>query len=288
MYAVLGATGRVGGAAARDLLAQGRQVRVIVRDEAKSAGWTRLGAEAAVADLGDTEALKAAFAGAEGIFVMIPPVFYPASADFPETQAVLAALLPALESVPEAKIAALSSVGGHLESGLGIIGQSHMLEEALRRLRNPVALIRAAWFMENAQWDIPQARSEGRIEHCLYPLDRPIPMVSTADIGSAAAALLQESWQGLRVIELEGPQPYSPEDIASTLGDLLIQPVQASSIPREEWEAAFIRQGAVPGTSGGRIEMLEGFNSGWIDFERRGTERRTGERTLKEALARLI
>jgi uncharacterized protein YbjT (DUF2867 family) len=35
MYAVLGATGQVGGAVVRHLLAQGKQVRAVVRDTSK-------------------------------------------------------------------------------------------------------------------------------------------------------------------------------------------------------------------------------------------------------------
>jgi NAD(P)H dehydrogenase (quinone) len=40
----------------------------------------------------------------------------------------------------------------------------------------------------------------------LQPLDRAVPMVSTDDVGRAAAALLQERWEGKRVVELEGPK----------------------------------------------------------------------------------
>ena len=45
----------------------------------------------------------------------------------------------------------------------------------------------------------------------LQPLDKPVPMVATADIGREAAKLLQESWTGRRVVELEGSAPRDPE-----------------------------------------------------------------------------
>jgi uncharacterized protein YbjT (DUF2867 family) len=44
-----------------------------------------------------------------------------------------------------------------------------------------------------------------------------VPMVATADIGRVAAKLLQEKWSGRRVIELEGPDRVSPNDIAAEL-----------------------------------------------------------------------
>ncbi len=39
MYAVMGITGNVGGAVARELLAQGKKVRALVRDPKKASEW---------------------------------------------------------------------------------------------------------------------------------------------------------------------------------------------------------------------------------------------------------
>jgi uncharacterized protein YbjT (DUF2867 family) len=56
--------------------------------------------------------------------------------------------------------------------------------------------------MENAAWDLASARDTGVIPSFLQPLERRIPMVATADVGRVAAELLQERWQGHRVVEL--------------------------------------------------------------------------------------
>ena len=77
MYAIMGITGQVGGAAARTLLANGQSVRAIVRDPSKAARWAAVGAEVAVADFRDPAALQSAFAGVDGVFVMNPPNFAP-------------------------------------------------------------------------------------------------------------------------------------------------------------------------------------------------------------------
>jgi hypothetical protein len=63
--------------------------------------------------------------------------------------------------------------------------------------------------MENAALDIASAKS-GVIQSYLQPLDRAFPMISSDDVGRAAAALLQERWDGKRVVELEGQQRISP------------------------------------------------------------------------------
>jgi NAD(P)H dehydrogenase (quinone) len=113
-----------------------------------------------------------------------------------------------------------------------------------------------------------------------------VPMVATADIGRVAAELLQETWSGHRVIELEGPQRVTPNEIAATFARLLDRPVRMEAVPRESWEALFKSQGTknpIP-----RIRMLDGFNEGWIDFERGEAGLRKGNVALETVLKALI
>src|SRR6202008_1646013 len=104
---------------------------------------------------------------------------------------------------------------------LNVLGR---MEDAFGSLPMPVAFLRAAWFMENAAWDIDSAKS-GLIQSYLQPLDRAVPMVSTDDVGRAAAALLQEPWEGKRVVEREGPQRVSPNALAAAFDQPLATPV---------------------------------------------------------------
>ena len=76
--------------------------------------------------------------------------------------------------------------------------------------------------------DIDAARDHGVIQSYLQPLDKAVPMIATADIGRVAAILLQQHWSGQRVVELEGPRPVSPNDIADTFADILGHPVKES------------------------------------------------------------
>ncbi len=89
--------------------------------------------------------------------------------------------------------------------------------------------------MENSSWDVGPARQQGVIPSFLQPLDKPVPMVATADIGRVAAELLQQSWEGHRVVELEGPQRATPNEIAATFADLLGKPVRMEAVPRATW-----------------------------------------------------
>ena len=195
MFAIAGITGKVGAAVARSLLSADQPVRAVVRDRSKGAAWAQLGCDVAVADISDTEALAAAFEGAAGVFALVPPVFDPAPG-FPEASGLTGSLRAALARGKPEKAVALSTIGANAPQPnlLNVLGR---MEEALGSLPMPVTFLRAAWFMENAAWDITSAKT-GLIQSYLQPLDRAFPMISSDDVGRAAAALLQERWEGTR------------------------------------------------------------------------------------------
>jgi uncharacterized protein YbjT (DUF2867 family) len=287
MYAILGITGNVGGATARALLKAGKKVRGIVRDKARASGWQAAGAELAVADVHDVGSLEKAMLDVAGAFIMIPPNFAP-KPGYPETKAIVATLRQAVATAKPPKAVYLSSVGAQHDHGLGLITQLHILEQELGSLPVPNAFIRAAWVMENFQWDIASAQEKARIDSYLSPLNRAIPMVATDDIGRQAAACLQQQWQGNRYVEIEGPRRYSPSDAAIVFSRHLKREVQATTVPRERWTALFEQEGMPSDCTKPRIEMLDGFNSGFIDFAKEGTEHVSGKTTLDELLGDLL
>jgi NAD(P)H dehydrogenase (quinone) len=283
VYAVTGITGRVGGVAADTLLNAGLSVRAVVRDADKGAVWKQRGCEVALADVNDAPALTAAFTGVSGLFVLIPSNFDP-TPGFPEVRAIIAALKTAIEAAKPPKVVCLSTIGAQATQP-NLLSQLGLVEQALSALPTPVCFLRAAWFMENTAWDVAPARDTGVISSFLQPLDKPVPMVATADVGRVAAELLQETWTGRRFIELEGPTRVTPNQLAATFAEIFSHPVQAEAVPRETWERLFKSQGMKHPRP--RIQMLDGFNQGWIEFEHDETRRRKGRIGLKEVLTGL-
>jgi uncharacterized protein YbjT (DUF2867 family) len=263
MYAVTGITGKVGGAVARCLLNAGLSVRAVVRDEAKGIAWKTRGCAVAQANMNDTAAMTAAFTDVDGVFVLIPPIFDP-HPGFPEVKAVIATLAAAIVAAKPPSIVCLSTIGAQATQP-NLLNQLGLAEQAFGGLSVPVCFLRAAWFMENAAWDVAPARDTGVVPSFLQPLDKPVPMVATADIGRQAASLLQEAWTGRRIVELEGPHRITPNDIGATFTKILGRPVRMEAVPRETWENLFAAQGMKNPTS--RAQMIDGFNEGWIEFE---------------------
>ena len=284
MYAISGITGKVGGALAQALLAAHRPVRAIVRDIEKGRFWTSQGCEVARADMQDAASLTVAFTGAEGVFILLPSEFDPAPG-FPEARAVIAAVKEALELARPGRVVCLSTIGAQATQS-NLLTQRTLMEQALGELVMPITFLRPGWFMENAAWDVASARDNGVIASFLQPLDKPVPMVATADVGRVAAELLQQNWTGKRVVELEGPSRIAPQDIAAAFGRILGHPVRVEAVPRETWNGLFESQGMrhpLP-----RIQMLDGFNEGWIDFEQGQAGSVKGNVELETVLRQLV
>ena len=284
MYAITGITGQVGGAMARDLLAAGKPVRAVVRSSEKGQPWTAKGCEIAVAKMEDAVTLAAAFAGVDGVFILPPSEFDP-SPGFPEALRVIAAVKEAIERARPKKIVCLSTIGAQATQP-NLLTQRTLLEQALGTLSIPVTFLRPAWFMENFVWDVAAARDSGVMASFLQPLDKPVPMIATADIGRLAAQLIQEDWQGARTVELEAARRYTPNEVAATFASILGRSVRAEAVPRETWGNLFTSHGMknpIP-----RIQMLDGFNEGWIGFENGEAETVKGSTDLEAVLRGMV
>jgi NAD(P)H dehydrogenase (quinone) len=89
-------------------------------------------------------------------------------------------------------------------------------------------------------------------------------------------------------VEVAGPEGYSPLDIADAFAEAVGRPVEAIAVPRAEWETLWVSQGMPEGRTAPRLEMVDGFNSGWIHFGVSGTEHVDGATTLREVITQLV
>jgi uncharacterized protein YbjT (DUF2867 family) len=94
------------------------------------------------------------------------------------------------------------------------------------------------------------------------------------------------TWTGAKVVGLEGPRRFSPNDVAATFSKLLGKPVEMELVPHEKWEDSFRAQGMTNPLP--RVQMLDGFNDGWIDFESGAAGTLKGKVELETVLKKLI
>lgn len=71
----------------------------------------------------------------------------------------------------------LTTIGANATQA-NLLNQLGLLEQALSTLPVPITILRPTWFLDNAVFDVATARSVGRIDSFLQPLEQPFPMVA--------------------------------------------------------------------------------------------------------------
>jgi uncharacterized protein YbjT (DUF2867 family) len=226
LYVVTGATGNTGSAVADALLARGKRVRVVGRNAARLQRFVEQGAQPFVAEPADPCAMRRAFAGAAVAYVMLPPGDIPGSDDFPAFQNnLIDSIVLALGASSVSHAVALSSWGADKECCTGPVLGLRRMERRLSHLPALHVLhLRAGWFMENT---IPMIQRLAAQEeaHGAIRGDLPIPMVSAADVGAAAAsAMLHLNFEGKAVREVQGQRDLSLNEAVKIIRHTLARP----------------------------------------------------------------
>ena len=265
MHAITGATGNTGSVVANYLLTKGQKVRAIGRDKNRLQPLALRGAEAFTADLADAARLAQAFAGARGVYAMIPPAL--AEEDFGAyQQRVAESIATAIEKSGVKFVVTLSSVGADKEDKTGPVVGLHHLEQRLNRIPGINVLhLRAGYFMENT---LPQASIIPRAGATSGPLrpDLKLPMIATRDIGAAAGELLSRlDFAGQKTRELLGQRDISYTELTAIIGKAIGKPdlkyVQGSD---EQVRPALMQIGMSRPLADLILEMASSLNSGYM------------------------
>jgi uncharacterized protein YbjT (DUF2867 family) len=263
MYVILGATGNTGSVVANTLLEKGKKVRVVGRDARKLATCVSRGAEAFVGDVVDADALSRAFAGAEGVYSLIPPDT--TSDDYRRYQdQVSDAVATAIEACGVKYVVTLSSIGAEQEAGTGAVLGPHYMESRFADIPEINILhLRAGYFMENILPQIGIIHSFGMMAGPVRA-DLPLPMIATKDIGAAAAdALLHFNFTGVQKQELLGPRDISYGEVARIVGMVIGRPALAYvQMGSEQIVQALTAMGISRNVAGLICEMSDALNSG--------------------------
>jgi uncharacterized protein YbjT (DUF2867 family) len=261
-FVVAGVSGHVGSVVARDLLAAGDAVTVIVRDGGKGAEWSSRGAQVAVGSLDDAEFVAATVKGADGFFTLIPPHY--ATGDIYGSQRRSAdALAAAVEKGRVPLVVLLSSVGADRADKNGPIKGLYYAESKLRETGTKVVALRSGSFQENTAGAVAAAKQAGIYPNFLPSADIQAPQVATRDVGHAAAQLLRSPPARSEVVDLVGPA-YSSRQLAEKIGKLLGKTLNIVDIPPAGHVAALEQAGVPRDVAEAFAEMYAGFNAGLL------------------------
>jgi uncharacterized protein YbjT (DUF2867 family) len=282
MYAILGASGKTGSAAAETLLAAGRKVRAIGRSAAHLEKLVRRGAEAAVGNATDAEFLTHAFDGVEGVYAM-EPVDYTRPDVLGQYARLSEAISGALRRAAVRRVVALSSLGGELPAGSGPIAGLHGFEQALAATGADRLVLRPGYFFENFFGSLPVIRQAG-VNGGAFEPQTPVPMTATRDIGAAAAdELMRGDFRGVEVRELTSPDDLDMTAATRLLGAAIGKPDLAYvRFPDEGFMAGIVQAGFSRDAAGLLLEMAHAFNAGLVARRQPRTPRTTAPTRFSE------
>lgn len=241
MHIILGGTGHVGSALAETLLERGEAVTVVSRSRSARQAWERKGAQFAVVDVHDVDALRALLKRGRRLFLLNPPADPATDTDAVE-KASLRAILSAIDGSGLEKIVAESTYGAQDRERSGDLGILYDMEQALRAQPIAFSVIRAAYYMSNWDASLQSAREHGKVLS-FYPADFALPMVAPRDLGRVAAELITAPVADTGTHHVEGPRPYSPADVADAFAQALGREVEVEVVPRAQWVPAYRKLG---------------------------------------------
>jgi uncharacterized protein YbjT (DUF2867 family) len=284
MFVVVGATGKTGSVTAETLLAQGKKVRVVVRDANKGAAWQARGAEVAVAKLDDARALEAAFAGATGVFALLPEDL--SAPDFHAHRRRMAdAIAGAVKASRVPHVVFLSAMAAVLPDGNGPGKDLHYAENALRATGAKLTVLRGSYFQENVLAALAPAQHEGIYPSFLPSADVALPTVATRDLGRIAAGCLVEPPATSETIDVLGPM-YSVRQLADGLGRAIGKSLRVVDVPAPAHVEVLTKAGLPKSYAEALAEMFACFATGRV--APRGDRKIVATTSLDETLAGVL
>ena len=194
---IFGATGRVGGATARELLLRGWQVRAVTRNpEGEEARVLAvLGAEVARGDMEDRESLDRLFKGMTRVLSL--QNWSTSGVEGEILQGKLVA--DAANAAGIQHLVYISAGNGNPDTGVPHFNSKLVVEDYMRALKLPFTIVRPAPFMELlTEKDFYPSLGAWGAKVKILGWDAPIPWVAVRDIGVAAANIFEnpETWIG--------------------------------------------------------------------------------------------
>ena len=242
MYVLLGSNGQITSQLARALLSAGHAVRVVGRNARSLEPLAAAGAEVAAGDPGDERFLRQAFAGASGVYTMLPPCY--AEPDMRVAQdRIGTAIAQALRAARVPRVVNLSSIGAELTHGTGPIEGLHVQEQRLDAIDGIDLLhLRPGAFMENLFATLAPIAEAGILPGMEAP-QATVPMVATRDIAAVAAReLVTPRHRG--TLLLHAPRHATQREVAEAIGAAIGRPqLPYVQVDPSEARAAMLAQG---------------------------------------------
>jgi uncharacterized protein YbjT (DUF2867 family) len=267
-YIITGSTGHISKPLTQQLTAAGHDVTVITSSASRSEEIKALGAHAAVGSVDDRDFLTKTFAGADAVYLMIPPKM-DAQDWFAYQKTVADNYIAAVLTNKTKYILILSSVGAHMGKGCGPVdGTAYLEQESAKLTDSQIHILRPSYFYLNLFSQIGMIKHAG-IVGSTQPADFKLVMVHPSDIADVAAAyLLAPDKASSRIEYIAGEDANTWADITKALGTAIGKPeLPYVEFTDEQSHAGMIQAGLNKTVADGYTQMGKALREGEMQAE---------------------
>ncbi len=264
---ITGSLGHISKPLVKELVQKGHSVTVITSSQERQKDIEALGAKAAIGSLKDIKFLKTSFANADAVYTMVPPAnYWDQNLDLLGYYKELGNnYFEAITDSGVKKVVNLSSIGGHLNKGNGILLGAHEVENILNKLPSDLSIthIRPTEFYYNLLPQVHAAKSNNTIGSNIGG-EVINSWVSPTDIAAAIAEEMNTNFKG-RKVRYVASEEINYNDLAKVLGEAIGKPdLKWQTITDEQMVSNLVSVGMKPDIAQGLAEMYAAINSGLL------------------------
>jgi uncharacterized protein YbjT (DUF2867 family) len=264
-FVVTGAAGHVSRPLTELLIEKGHDVTVVGRNPRNLRSLVKRGATTAIGDMGDVSFLTETFMGADGVYLMIPPMW---DSDDQKRQSVQYAekFSAAIRACGVKNVVFLSSYGAHRLNDAGAISGLGLAEVVLNKLQTVNVLsLRAGYFYSNLLLSLDLVKTAGHMGNMFAIPGGTFTVVDPEDIARVAAQALDtlnfKDHSYVYVIsDLTGT-----DEIASLIGRQIGVPdLRWVKFPAKDFKRVLLNYGFAEGAANDYVEMFATLDTGLL------------------------
>ena len=232
MILVVGASGQLGGAITRLLLAAGEPVQAMSRDPQKLAALKQAGAEVVAGDLRDPASLARACAGADRL--MTTAHASGGAGDNAPEQVDGAGnrhLIDAAKAAGVQHVVFISNTLAHPDSPVDFYRLKAATEEHLKASGMAYTIIRATPLMDGMVTLFGEPIAQGQTARIFGSGTNPISFIAIEDVARFAASALREPQARNRTLTIGGPEAHTTRQIAELVAQATGKPLAIRALP---------------------------------------------------------
>lgn len=224
---VIGATGTVGEPVARQLLADGYHVRLLVRNPAKARGQLGSGFEYIQGSVEDDEAVKQALSGCTGAHLSLQAGSSPENIQRVEYLGAMRIVeLAAEQHLTRLTYVSGMFVGAEVGSATLDAQTKRGVEQTLHQSGISFTIFRPTYFMDNLSKHL-----QGKRAMVLGKQPHPLHLVAASDFGRMVSRAFQEPDASNKTFYVQGPEALTLEEALRLYCSLLSPEAKVTTIP---------------------------------------------------------